>query len=126
MNLIVPRREVLVHPRICLQLKNYWRFFANRQGGKGGFQVGTATSNFVRKSPIPLPSLHRATDAELNNEGSSVSVSVLVSETETPQIETMKLPELRAPAKSRALEGYSKLKKRELVELPKGNQNLPN
>ncbi|KAK6932708.1 Rho termination factor, N-terminal [Dillenia turbinata] len=85
----------------------------------GDFKLTRPPSNFLRKSPIPLQSLHRAADAEMNNEGSSVSMSELASEMETPQVEKMKLPELRALAKSRGLKAYSKLKKSELVELLK-------
>lgn len=81
------------------------------------FQLTRPPSNFVKRSPIPLPSTPREKVNELNSENSSRPDSV----EELPRFEEMKLPELKELAKSRGIKGYSRLKKSELVELLRGH-----
>lgn len=81
------------------------------------FKLTRPPSNFVKRSPIPLPSTPREKVNELNSENSSRPDSV----EEVPRFEEMKLPELKELAKSRGIKGYSRLKKSELVELLRGH-----
>ncbi|XP_052202110.1 SAP-like protein BP-73 isoform X2 [Diospyros lotus] len=74
------------------------------------FKLTRPPSNFVKRSPIPFPSNPRKKAAEQTIETSA-------GETEFKIFEKMKLTELKEVAKTRGIRGYSKLKKRELVEL---------
>ncbi|XP_041024041.1 rho-N domain-containing protein 1, chloroplastic isoform X5 [Juglans microcarpa x Juglans regia] len=72
-------------------------------------------SKFLKRSPIPSPSTPRGRTLELNNEVSQARAGS--NELKFRRIEEMKLTELKELAKSRGIKGYSKLKKRELLEL---------
>ncbi|XP_030547243.2 rho-N domain-containing protein 1, chloroplastic [Rhodamnia argentea] len=77
-------------------------------------KVTRPPSNFVKKSPIPFPSAPR----EKEERWSEASPAIAGSNNSTSRkIEEMKLQELKEFAKSRGVRGYSRLKKKELVEL---------
>ncbi|PKI56484.1 hypothetical protein CRG98_023122 [Punica granatum] len=79
------------------------------------FRLTRPPSNFVKRSPIPFPSAPRGKDRLLISEVSPAVSETIASQLE--KLEEMKLPELKELAKSRGVKGYSKLKKKELVEL---------
>ncbi|PRQ29210.1 putative Rho termination factor [Rosa chinensis] len=84
------------------------------------FKLMRPPSKFVKRSPIPSSSNNSSPPRkllEMNNGASLATAGTKELELET--IEEMKLPELKELAKSRGIRGYSKLKKRELVELLK-------
>ncbi|XP_015576678.1 uncharacterized protein LOC8275157 [Ricinus communis] len=87
----------------------------NAQHMAAKFNFTRPPSKFIRRSPISSPSFPRGSPTELNNDPSASTESDKVLE--LPQIEEMKLPELKELAKSRGIKGYSKLKKGELLEL---------
>ncbi|OAY26366.1 SAP-like protein BP-73 [Manihot esculenta] len=72
------------------------------------FNLTRPPSNFVKRSPIPSPSIPRGNAIETTDNNKMLML---------PKIEEMKLSELKELAKSRGLKGYSKLKKGELLEL---------
>lgn len=72
------------------------------------FNLTRPPSNFVKRSPIPSPSIPRGNAIETTDNNKVLML---------PKIEEMKLSELKELAKSRGLKGYSKLKKGELLEL---------
>ncbi|KAJ9168682.1 hypothetical protein P3X46_020178 [Hevea brasiliensis] len=84
------------------------------QHAVANFNLTRPPSNFVKRSPIPSPSIARGNAIELSSDPSTTTDSdkVLV----LPRTEEMKLSELKELAKSRGLKGYSKLKKGELLE----------
>lgn len=79
-------------------------------------------SKFVKRSPIPSPSTPRGRMLELNNEASQARAGG--NELKFQRIEEMKLTELKELAKSRGIKGYSKLKKSELLELLRSENNV--
>lgn len=79
------------------------------------FKLSRPPSNFVKRSPIPFVSAPAGKETLPVNE-----VTPTVADTIIPQLqklEGMKLTELKDLAKSRGVQGYSKLKKKELIEL---------
>ncbi|KAM1245302.1 hypothetical protein ACFX2I_036518 [Malus domestica] len=73
------------------------------------FKLTRPPSKFVKRSPIPHPSIpHPSATGRSGAE-----------ELDLVRVEGMKLPELKELAKSRGMRGYSKLKKMELVKLLK-------
>ena len=79
------------------------------------FNLTRPPSKFIKRSPIPFPSMPRGSPIELNSDPSAATETEEASK--FPRIEEMKLPELKELAKSRGIKGYSKLKKGELLEL---------
>ncbi|KAM2830827.1 hypothetical protein PS2_036339 [Malus domestica] len=73
------------------------------------FKLTRPPSKFVKRSPIPHPSIPHP----------SATGSAGAEELDLVRVEGMKLPELKELAKSRGMRGYSKLKKMELVKLLK-------
>lgn len=71
------------------------------------FRLFRPPSNFVKRSPIPSPSVPRGKILEMKKEPKEDAAA----------IEKLKLPELKQIAKSRGIKGYSRLKKSELVKL---------
>ncbi|KAI3440026.1 Rho_N domain-containing protein [Psidium guajava] len=71
-------------------------------------------SNFVKKSPIPFPSAPRGKEEQWNEASAAIARN---NDSTLRKIEEMKLQELKELAKSRGVRGYSRLKKKELVEL---------
>ncbi|KAF8031009.1 hypothetical protein BT93_D0256 [Corymbia citriodora subsp. variegata] len=71
-------------------------------------------SNFVKKSPIPFPSALRGKEEQWNE---ALPAAAGSNDSTSWKIEEMKLQELKELAKSRGVRGYSRLKKKELVEL---------
>jgi hypothetical protein len=78
-------------------------------------------SKFVKRSPIPSSSTPGGNILELNDE--ALAARAGSKELNLPRIEEMKLTELKELAKSRGMKGYSKLKKSELVELLRSENN---
>ncbi|KAI6703605.1 hypothetical protein NL676_012741 [Syzygium grande] len=71
-------------------------------------------SKFVKKSPIPFPSAPRGKEEQWNEASPAAAGS---NDSTSRKIEEMKLQELKELAKTRGVRGYSRLKKKELVEL---------
>lgn len=74
-------------------------------------------SNSVRKSPIPSIPAPRGRVLELEDESSAASGVEDKQGQSDRTLERMKLPELKELAKSKKIKGYSKLKKRELIQV---------
>ncbi|KAK9706818.1 hypothetical protein RND81_07G153600 [Saponaria officinalis] len=70
-------------------------------------------SNFVKKSPIPSPTLSTSNGGKAAD-GRDSSVE---TRNESEKYGEMKLSELKVLAKERGIKGYSKFKKKELIEL---------
>lgn len=81
------------------------------------FKLTRPPSKFVKRSPIPSSSTPTGKLLEPSNGASPHTAGT--KEFELERVEEMKLPELKELAKSRGVKGYSKLKKKELVELLK-------
>ncbi|KAK9936608.1 hypothetical protein M0R45_013439 [Rubus argutus] len=81
------------------------------------FKLTRPPSKFVKRSPIPSSSTPTGKLLEPSNGASPHTAGT--KELELERVEEMKLPELKELAKSRGFKGYSKLKKKELVELLK-------
>ncbi|KAL9232182.1 hypothetical protein vseg_007320 [Gypsophila vaccaria] len=80
-----------------------------------GSSITRPPSNFVKKSPIPLPAPSTSNEFIVaDGEGSSSE-----ARNESEKFGEMKVNELKVLAKERGLKGYSKLKKSELIELLK-------
>lgn len=71
-------------------------------------------SNFVKRSPIPSPTIPRSISLELNSKQSTAAEEEGL---DLPKVDEMKLAELKELAKARGIRGYSRLKKSELVSL---------
>ncbi|XP_028764966.1 uncharacterized protein LOC114722987 [Neltuma alba] len=84
---------------------------------ESNFKFTRLSSKFVRKSPIPLIPVPRRKALELNDEASAVSGAGDKQGQSEGTLERMKLSELKEIAKSKKIKGYSKLKKRELIEV---------
>ncbi|XP_004293969.1 PREDICTED: SAP-like protein BP-73 [Fragaria vesca subsp. vesca] len=83
------------------------------------FKLTRPPSKFVKRSPIPSSAHMSRPPGEVLETKNGASVTTAVTELELERVEEMKLPELKELAKSRGMRGYSKLKKKELVELLK-------
>ncbi|XP_050367656.1 rho-N domain-containing protein 1, chloroplastic isoform X2 [Argentina anserina] len=83
------------------------------------FKLTRPSSKFVKRSPIPSSSHMSRQPGDLDIKHGASLTPPATKELELERVEEMKLPELKELAKSRGLRGYSKLKKRELVELLK-------
>ncbi|URD86593.1 Rho termination factor, N-terminal domain [Musa troglodytarum] len=93
-------------------------------------EVARPVSKFVKKSPIPSPSLVQAGEEAAEEQLQSVTRNKVADERQqalttdresnVQNIDELKLPELKELAKRRGIKGYSKLKKGELLELLKG------
>ncbi|CAL9080704.1 unnamed protein product [Musa textilis] len=93
-------------------------------------EVARPVSKFVKKSPIPSPSLVQADKEAAEEQLQSVTRNKVADERQqalttdresnVQNIDELKLPELKELAKRRGIKGYSKLKKGELLELLKG------
>lgn len=70
-------------------------------------------SNFIKKSPIPSSKGRNGV-----NDSKEVAAT---SEKELPELEKLKVAELKEIAKVKGLRGYSKMKKSELVQLLQSN-----
>ncbi|XP_065877410.1 SAP-like protein BP-73 isoform X2 [Euphorbia lathyris] len=84
------------------------------QHSQASINITRPPSNFVKKSPIPSPSIPRGKQIK---ENSGFSVTTDHGKVPTLPLEEMKLTQLKELAKSRAIKGYSKLKKSQLLEL---------
>ncbi|CAL9067012.1 unnamed protein product [Musa banksii] len=94
-------------------------------------EVARPLSKFVKKSPIPSPSLVQD-DKEVAEEQLQSVMSNKVADKQQQQalttdresnvqnLDELKLPELKELAKRRGIKGYSKLKKGEVLQLLKG------
>ncbi|XP_064995697.1 SAP-like protein BP-73 isoform X2 [Musa acuminata AAA Group] len=94
-------------------------------------EVARPVSKFVKKSPIPSPSLVQD-DKEVAEEQLQSVMSNKVADKQQQQalttdresnvqnLDELKLPELKELAKRRGIKGYSKLKKGEVLQLLKG------
>ncbi|XP_077227742.1 rho termination factor isoform X2 [Tasmannia lanceolata] len=85
---------------------------------KGDLKLSRPPSNFVKRSPIPLPSMPKEKFGEAIEELSPTEIAE--KGLDLQRLDVLKLPELKDLAKSRGVKGYSKLKKGELLELLKG------
>ncbi|WCJ27231.1 Rho termination factor [Euphorbia peplus] len=90
----LPRKQRFPRNKDKIQVKT--------QHSAASFSTTRPTSNFVKKSPIPRPSIIRGKPK---------------GEEKDLPLEQMKLTQLKEMAKSRAIKGYSKLKKGQLLEL---------
>ncbi|KAK4271722.1 hypothetical protein QN277_020370 [Acacia crassicarpa] len=81
---------------------------------ESNFRLTRLPSNFVRQSPIPSIPLPRRSVIEVSDEASEAKQGQ-----SEKTLERMKLSELKELAKSKKIKGYSKLKKRELIEILK-------
>ncbi|XP_019707330.2 uncharacterized protein [Elaeis guineensis] len=84
----------------------------------GKVKMSRPVTNFVKRSPIPPPSLTLESIQKVSEECLPVVAAEEKSEIQT--LDEMKLPELKELARKRGVKGYSKLKKGELLELLKG------
>ncbi|CAL9202055.1 unnamed protein product [Musa hybrid cultivar] len=94
-------------------------------------EVARPVSKFVKKSPIPSPSLVQD-DKEVAEEQLQSVMSNKVADKQQQQalttdresnvqnLDELKLPELKELAKRRGIKGYSKLKKGQVLQLLKG------
>ncbi|KAF8391210.1 hypothetical protein HHK36_023512 [Tetracentron sinense] len=85
---------------------------------KVDFKLTRPPSSFVKRSPIPPPSIPEVQVVEVIEERSPAAIGG--KELKLERVEEMKLPELKELAKSRGIKGYSRLKKSELMDLLKG------
>lgn len=93
-------------------------------------EVARPVSKFVKKSPIPSPSLVQDDKEVAEEQLQSVTRNKVADkqqqalttdrESNVQNLDELKLPELKELAKRRGIKGYSKLKKGELLELLKG------